>query len=76
MIQNDDRKILIEYRLQQAEQTIIDIKYGKILRNAFKSRSDSDYAPFMDFEKRDVVDMQAEMKDFIHAVSGFLKNRL
>lgn len=133
MIPKNDREILIEYRLQQAEQTIgevdklvenelyniavnrvyygmfyclsalalkyefnstkhaqligwfnknfiktglIDIKYGKMLRNAFKSRSDSDYAPFMDFEKRDVVDMQAEMKDFIHTVSGFLKNRL
>jgi uncharacterized protein (UPF0332 family) len=130
MIPNNDRKILIEYRLQQAEQTIeevnklienglfniavnriyygifyclsalalryefnsskhaqligwfnknfikpglIDIKYGKILRDAFKNRSDSDYAPFMEYEKSDVADMQAEMKDFIYMLIDFIK---
>ncbi|MGV8138526.1 MAG: HEPN domain-containing protein [Mangrovibacterium sp.] len=133
MIPNNDRQVLIQYRLQQAEQTIeevsklienrlfniavnriyygifyslsalalkyefnstkhaqligwfnknfiksglIDIKYGKILRDAFKNRSDSDYAPFIEFEKNDVVDMQTEIKDFISTLTRFLVNSL
>jgi len=133
MIPNNDRQILIQYRLQQAEQTIeevsklienrlfniavnriyygifyslsalalkyefnstkhaqligwfnknfiktglIDIKYGKILRDAFKNRSDSDYAPFIEFKKNDVVEMQTEMKDFINTLTRFIVNSL
>lgn len=131
MIEDKDREILIEYRLNQAKQTIeevgklidtdllnvavnriyygifysltalalkyeyqsskhfqlmgwfnqnfikpglIDIKYGKILRDAFKNRSDGDYAPFIVFEKNDVLDMQTDMKDFIEKMAAFLSN--
>jgi len=115
MINNSDREILIQYRLDQADQTIgevskliemdllnvainriyygifysltalalkfefssskhaqligwfnqtfiksqkIEVKYGKIIRDAFKNRSDGDYAPFISFSKEDVQDMQ------------------
>ena len=131
MIKDDDREILIQYRLNQSMQTIgevskliesdllniavnriyygifysltalalkyeyqsskhfqlmgwfnqnfiktslIEVKYGKILRDAFKNRSDGDYAPFILFEKDDVLDMQSEMVDFIKRIESFLSN--
>jgi uncharacterized protein (UPF0332 family) len=51
---------------------LIDKKYGEILRNAFKNRSDGDYAPFIEFEKSDVFDMVADMKDFIYLLESFM----
>lgn len=129
MIKDNDREILIHYRLNQAEQTVdevrklieadllnvavnriyygifysltalalqyeyqsskhfqlmgwfnqnfiktglIEVKYGKILREAFKNRSDGDYAPFIIFEKEDVLDMQSDMIDFIDRIKLFL----
>jgi len=131
MIKDNDREILIQYRLNQAGQTInevsklievgllnvavnriyygifysltalalkyeyqsskhfqlmgwfnqnfiktghIDVKYGKILRDAFKNRSDEDYAPFIIFEKEDVLDMLSDMIDFIERIKSFLAN--
>jgi uncharacterized protein (UPF0332 family) len=131
MIKDDDSELLIQYRLDQAVQTIgevskliesdllniavnriyygifysltalalsfefqsskhaqlmgwfnqtfvkpglIDIKYGKILREAFKNRSDGDYAPFITFEREDVLDMQSDMVDFIERIQSFLLN--
>ena len=128
MIQDNDREIVIKYRLNQSMQTIgevsklidadllniavnriyygifysltalalkyeyqsskhfqlmgwfnqnfvkpglIEIKYGKILREAFKNRSDGDYAPFIQFEKDDVLDMQSDMIDFIERIKYF-----
>lgn len=132
MIYDEDRQILIEYRLTQAEQTIdevekligidllnvgvnriyygmfyclnalalqdefqsskhlqligwfnqtyiktgkIDVKYGRILRDAYKNRSDGDYAPFIVFEKEDVIAMVAGLKDFVETISSFIRNR-
>ena len=129
MIKKSDRDILIEYRLNQARQTIdevtklietelyniavnriyygmfycltalalkyqyqsskhaqligwfnqsfiktqqIEVRYGKILRNAFKNRSDGDYAPFISFSKEDVLDMKTEMIDFIERINMFI----
>lgn len=131
MIQDNDREILIQYRLNQSTQTIgevsklievdllnvavnriyygifysltalalrfeyqsskhfqlmgwfnqnfvkpglIEVKYGKILRDAFKNRSDGDYAPFILFEKADILDMQTDMVDFIERIGSFLSN--
>lgn len=131
MIKDNDREILIEYRLNQAVQAIgevsklidsdllniavnriyygifysltalalryefqsskhaqlmgwfnqtfvkpglLEVKYGKILRDAFKNRSDGDYAPFIQFEKEDVLDMQSDMVDFIERIQLFLLN--
>jgi uncharacterized protein (UPF0332 family) len=132
MINNNDREILIQYRLDQAEQTIgevskliemkllnvavnriyygifysltalalkyefasskhgqligwfnqnfiktqkIDVKYGKIIRDAFKNRSDGDYAPFITFSKKDVQDMQVDMIDFIERIKSYLSTQ-
>ena len=54
--------------------SLIEVKYGKILRDAFKNRSDGDYAPFILFEKDDVLDMQSDMIDFIERIELFLTN--
>lgn len=129
MINDNDREILIRYRLDQAKQTInevdklietellnvavnrvyygifyaltalalkfefrsskhaqligwfnqtfiktrqIEVKYGKILRDAFKNRSDGDYAPFISFSKEDVQDMKSDMIDFIERINSYL----
>lgn len=50
----------------------IDSKYGKILRDAYKNRSDGDYAPFIRFEKEDVEDMLSDMIDFIGEINSYL----
>jgi hypothetical protein len=129
MISNSDREILIQYRIDQADQTIgevskliemdllnvavnriyygifysltalalrfefssskhgqligwfnqtfiktqkIEVKYGKIIRDAFKNRSDGDYAPFISFSKDDVQDMQEDMINFIERINSYL----
>jgi len=53
---------------------IFEVKYGRILRNAYKNRSDGDYVPFITFSKEDVMNMQEEMIDFIEQVTAFLQN--
>jgi hypothetical protein len=52
----------------------MDIKYGRILRDSFKNRSDGDYVPFTTFEEKDVLQMQEEMKDFIKTLTIFIKS--
>ncbi len=130
MIYDNDRQVLVEYRLKQAEQTIqeveklieinllnvavnriyygmfycmnalalqyeflsskhlqligwfnqtfikpglIHVKYGRILRDAYKNRSDGDYAPFIIFEKEDLNPMLDDMKDFIQTLGKFIR---
>jgi uncharacterized protein (UPF0332 family) len=53
---------------------LLDIKYGRILRDAFKNRSDSDYVPYTEFDLNDVIKMQEEMKDFILVLSLFINS--
>jgi uncharacterized protein (UPF0332 family) len=53
---------------------LIDLKYGRILRDAFKNRSDGDYVPYISFKEIDVVKMRNEMEDFIRTISSFMQN--
>lgn len=53
---------------------LIDIKYGQIVRDAFKNRSDSDYVPFTEFNLDDVKKMNEEMKDFILTLTSFINS--
>ena len=53
----------------------IDIKYGRILRDAFKNRSDGDYVPFVSFQKDDILEMQADMTEFITYIDSFIRNK-
>jgi uncharacterized protein (UPF0332 family) len=52
---------------------IFEVKYGRILRNAYKNRSDGDYVPFITFSKEDVLAMQRDMIDMIEQITAFLK---
>jgi len=61
MINDNDRKTLIEYRLNQAKEVISEI--------------DGDYAPFTEFSKPDVIDMQKDMKVFIERIELFINTR-
>lgn len=51
----------------------IGLKYGEIVRKAFRNRSDSDYAAFIEFEKADVEKMFEDMKTFISTIEGYIK---
>ena len=50
----------------------IDRKYGEIIHKAFKSRTDSDYGDFINYEKADVLKMFAEMQDFISTIEKYI----
>ena len=49
-----------------------DENYGKILNKAFNRRTKGDYDSYVEFDKDTVVEMLAEMKDFIQAVEIFI----
>jgi len=54
---------------------LLDIRYGRILRDAFKNRSESDYLPYTIFELEDVQAMREEMGDFIQTLTSLIKTR-
>ncbi len=56
------------------KENLISQKYGKILRDAFKNRMDGDYVPYIEFSKEDILELYANMKDFINEVEKLLKN--
>ncbi len=51
---------------------IILPKYGKMLRDAFKNRTDGDYAPYIEFKKENVLKLYSDMKNFINEVEKLL----
>lgn len=51
---------------------LIDIRYGKILKNAYENRTEGDYIPFVEFEKSEVLIMYADMKDIIENLTLFV----
>jgi uncharacterized protein (UPF0332 family) len=50
----------------------IDLKYGKIINDAYENRSDSDYGLFIEFSKEEVEEMFNEMKMFIAEIKRYL----
>jgi uncharacterized protein (UPF0332 family) len=53
--------------------SLIDIRYGKILKDAFETRTEGDYLPYIEFEKPDAIIMYEGMKDFIQHLTAFIK---
>lgn len=53
----------------------VDPKYGRILRNAFKNRTKSDYDAFISFERAEVNDMLTEMVDFIEEIKRLVYSK-
>lgn len=50
-----------------------EVKFGKILRNAFQNRTKGDYDAFVTFEKDEVSQMHSEMIDFINEIKRLLE---
>ena len=50
----------------------IDVRFGKILRNAFKNRRKGDYETYIEFNLEDVQLMFSEMKEFIREIDRFI----
>jgi uncharacterized protein (UPF0332 family) len=58
------------------KERLIDRKYGPIIKNAFESRSDSDYGVMVEFEREEVEQMFADMKDFISTIEQYIQDQL
>ena len=52
---------------------ILQPKYGKILRNAFQTRTKGDYDAFITFEREEVIEMHNEMIDFIDSIEKLIR---
>ena len=50
-----------------------EVKFGKILRNAFQNRTKGDYDAFVSFEKDEVSQMHTEMIDFISEIKRLIE---
>lgn len=50
----------------------IDVKFGKIIHDAYENRTDSDYGVFVEFEEEEVFVRFDEMKLFIKEIEKFL----
>lgn len=50
----------------------IDLKYGEMLKNAFRNRNKSDYETDVVFQKDQVEVMIAEMKEFVIVMEVFI----
>jgi uncharacterized protein (UPF0332 family) len=48
----------------------LDKKYGKILRNAYQSRTKGDYDAFTAFTKEEIEVMYSEMLEFIDEIEN------
>lgn len=58
------------------KEKLIDRKYGRIVKNAFDSRSDSDYGVMVKFEREEVEQMLEDMEDFISTIEQYIKDQL
>jgi uncharacterized protein (UPF0332 family) len=54
-------------------QGLIDPKYGKIINKALNRRTKGDYDTYVEFEKDIVIEMFAEMQDFISEIKSYLE---
>lgn len=54
-------------------QGLIDSKYGKIINKALNRRTKGDYDTYVEFEKDIVIEMFAEMQDFISEIKSYLE---
>ena len=50
----------------------VDVKYGKMIRNAYQNRTKGDYDAFVVFTKDEVENMLAEMIEFIDAIKKII----
>jgi len=53
----------------------IPVKYSKILTKGYNLRTKGDYATVYYFEKEEIEEMFAEMKEFLNKIEHFLEQR-
>jgi uncharacterized protein (UPF0332 family) len=51
----------------------IDARYGRIINKAFNRRTKGDYDTFVEFEEEIVIEMYAEMNDFIGEIESYIR---
>ncbi len=56
------------------KEDILPKRFGKTISQVFKSRQISDYEAFVEFEKKEVLQLFEDMKDFIKTLEEYLKN--
>ena len=54
------------------DENLIDRKYGEMLREAFKKRSEGDYGTFTKFTKKQTIDLFTQMKEFVVKIKQLL----
>lgn len=57
------------------KEGLLPQKYGKIIRDAFEQRINSDYGTFIEFSKEEVEKRFDEMKDFIFVLEKFINKK-
>jgi len=55
-------------------ENIVDKKYGKMLNEAFKQRSEGDYGIFIRFNMKEVLGLFDEMKEFTRKIKQLILN--
>ncbi|MCH8317217.1 MAG: HEPN domain-containing protein [Bacteroidetes bacterium] len=55
-------------------KNIVDRKYGEMLSEAFKQRSEGDYGTFVTFNKKEVLELFDEMKEFTKKIKQLTLN--
>jgi uncharacterized protein (UPF0332 family) len=51
----------------------IDARFGRIINKAFNRRTKGDYDTFVEFEEEIVIEMYAEMNDFIDEIESYIR---
>ena len=51
----------------------IDKKFGKMINKSFTLRQESDYEPFVKYEKQEVIVLFEKMKEFIYAIEKIVE---
>ncbi len=51
----------------------INVKYGRIVREAYEIRRTGDYDAYVEFEKKDVENYFHDMKEFIHFIKNYIQ---
>ena len=54
-------------------QGLIEVKYWKILKNAYRNRTNADYVNFTELSKEEVEETFSDLKTFINAIETFLE---
>jgi len=51
----------------------VEVKFGKIIRNAYQNRTKGDYDAFVDYNLTEVESMHSEMIEFIREIGRLIR---